>query len=72
MFVSTGQFDHITFPGPVPRSFVGPGLVAGLVYPALAGLRTLVPELDQAKAAILVQSISKQDLNMNIPVHLVN
>ena len=43
----------------MPRSFVGPGLIAGVVYPALAGLRTVVPELEQAKAGILVQSISK-------------
>lgn len=27
------QYDHLTFPGPVPRTFVGPLAVAGVSWP---------------------------------------
>jgi alpha-1,6-mannosyltransferase len=37
----TASYDHFVFPGPVPRTFVGPVLLAGVSQPiiALAGFR---------------------------------
>lgn len=35
------QYDHVTFPGAVPRSFVGPLLLAGAASPGIAAARAM-------------------------------
>lgn len=50
----------MSFPGAVPRSFVGPVLVASIVRPVLVLFRALVPRLEASRANLIVQSIGKQ------------
>ena len=38
---SLTQYDHATFPGAVPRSFVGPLLLAGAASPGMAAARVM-------------------------------
>lgn len=50
------QFDHVHFPGAVPRSFLGPLLLAAPSTPALAVARTLLP-LSSSDVQALVRGV---------------
>jgi alpha-1,6-mannosyltransferase len=42
------HYDHFTFPGPVPRTFVGAVVMSGLMRPLLAVIDMLFPrEMDK-------------------------
>ncbi|GAA6062278.1 hypothetical protein JCM10212_000938 [Sporobolomyces blumeae] len=54
---AVSKFDHIEFPGAVPRSFVGPGMLAAISYPVVRAAHELGVLEDGVQVQVLIRLV---------------